>query len=627
MRKIIIYLKKKIFKTEIVFLFLLLVGFFCILPPTFNYADQSSYGLVFQKNLISYIKIKKGYKGNFNEYFEDRYKAFHQEKLQYPDAGSTYGLDPKGKVDWIMNPTHFSVFILSGLSQLTIYFLSFGRLDIETCLMVFGLIIFILSYLYAYKLGRLLSDRRFGLILAVVATSSIYFNQLVRSMLFPFLTLYPLLFFASFYYLLLAHSIKNKSRPLSLLGLAIALAVCFLNGYPNTNAMLLGVLAIFSLILAVYVKCVKPSRFKLLRWHEYEFVILNTLLFVFLLSAIWSNFLGRGILYGIDTILHDRVWGTILLQKSLSALKATNKLTFRQILGTFKTVLEVLFVPKDRSAVVGGIHEASFLQDLGFFNIIESAMFILGVIFAFKNILSKKLINYFLLVLGGFFVYRVVTNPVNASIVGRYTYDFYFVTIFFAAYGLSQLIELPFFKKVFFLKNRNDINKILYLILTILLFWNVSVFNNNFVWLTDERLFQFSGLYRLRNLYRNEISKDKNLLVYDYSLLPHGYFYHIDLISLLEDRVDYEVFNKFFSPNKIDSHESFKLFIQNMPYENLYLVIPTATKYNFQFSPEKSPEAPYLSQYKPYLVIKNRRGLSTFWVYKFAKSQENMNKK
>jgi len=622
MRKSITYLKKKTFKAEIIFLLILIVGFFCILPPSLNYGDHALGGLLFQETLINYRKAKNNYKGNFNEYFEDCLKAFHREKLQQQDVYSTYGLTPKGEVSSILNPTHYSVFILSRLSQLFLHFLSFGRLDVETCLMIFGLLIFILSYIYAYKLGKLLSDRRFGLILAVMATSNIYFNQLVRSMLFPFVTLYPLLFFASFYYLLLSHRIQNKFNWWPLLGLSISLSFCFLNGYPNTNVVLLELLIGVFIILAIHIKIFKTADYKFLSMYQYGFIVFTSIMLVFLISGLWSKLLGQHFFYGINNILHDRIWGLVLQGKSLSNLTITNEFTFRQIPKITRDVLRVLFISSK-----GHIspHEATFLQDLAFFNIVESVMFILGIIFTFRNILSKKIVNHLLLFLGVFFVFRIATNSINAGIIGRYTYDFYFITLFFAAYGLNQLIKLPI------LKNGSNINRIFYLILTISLFWNAFVFNNKFVWLFGEELNKSFGVYQLRKLYLSEMAKDNNLIIHDYYLLPHGYLYHINNISLLEYKTDYEIFAKLFVySDTLCSREAFDSFMQTKSYKNVYFIFPTGPYrrgYEVHIEPNYNPPdvekfAPFINLSEPYRIIKNRKGEPTFWIYKFSKSQK-----
>jgi len=468
--------------------------------------------------------------------------------------------------------------------------------------MVFGLLIFILTYFYAYKLGNLLGGKFFGLALALVITSNVYFNQLTRSMIFPFITLYPLLFLSSFYYLLSSHRVKNNSKLFSLIGLSVSLAFCFLNGYSNTNAILLGLLGGFFLFLIFYLKILNRKDYQFLGWNHYGFIISFAVFWVFLLSSLWSNFLGQHNFYGIDAILHDRVWGIIIGRARVSALMS--KFELSSIWNAVQNIIYALYFPNRRTAGVGGIHEASFLQEISFLNPIEGVFFILGVFFVFKNLFSKSLINCFLAFLIPFFLYRAVTSGEGAIVIGRYNYDFYFVTLFFVSYGLIQVIKTK---------------KKLILILLFILIFNIKTFNSKFIWDSNERLFQSFGVYQLRNLYREEISKENNLIIYDYSVFPHGYLYHIDLWSLLEKKVDYDVFGKFFTGEMANSLETFEKFIKTMPHKHLYLIIPTATKYNFSFNPKLVQAPSYLGTFSPYKIIVNRQGQPTFWVYKFPK--------
>ena len=51
-------LRDKLKRTEVVLLLLLVVGFFCIFPPSLNYGDHSSWGIVFQENLINFFNLQ-----------------------------------------------------------------------------------------------------------------------------------------------------------------------------------------------------------------------------------------------------------------------------------------------------------------------------------------------------------------------------------------------------------------------------------------------------------------------------------------------------------------------------------------------------------------------------------------
>ena len=273
-------------------------------------------------------------------------------------------------------------------------------------------------------------------------------------------------------------------------------------------------------------------------------------------------------------------------------------------------VFEVLFIS---SKFHFGPHEASFLNDLSFLNPIEGIFFFLGLYYLLKSLKTrrfKNIITYFLAILAVFFFYQLFSHPINYLIVSRVTFSFYFIALFFVAYGLS------------------NVKRFALILLLLSLFINVHKFNTKFVSLFDESLQQMSGLHELRELYKNEISKGNNLFLYDYNLYRNGYEYHIDLISLLEKKIDYEVTDKFFSVNYIDSQFAFQDFLKKDFYKNIYVLQPAGV---IQIGKQlREPVKPFhyqdrklsswFSTYKPYRVIRNRRGSPTFFVYKFDKN-------
>ena len=244
---------------EILFFLIALIGFFFILPPTLNYGDHASYGLIFQENLIKYIE-QKDYPGDFDDFVKERYRSFHSDKLVAPDVLDSYGLDKNVDLGWILNPNYYSVYIFSRLSTLGIFYLFLGKLNVEMGEMIFSFLVFVLTYIYAYKFGKLLINRYFGIALAVVAISNVYFNQLVRSTMNPFNVVYPLLIFSSLYYLLSVHRVSKKIKLTPLIGLSVSLGISFLNGYPSTNVLLLGLLAIVFFILIINIKIFKNKE-------------------------------------------------------------------------------------------------------------------------------------------------------------------------------------------------------------------------------------------------------------------------------------------------------------------------------------------------------------------------------
>lgn len=346
----------------------------------------------------------------------------------------------------------------------------------------------------------------------------------------------------------------------------------------------------------------KNEKFVSLSLVDYLKVPFLTLLFIFLTTAAWSYALGQHLLYGFDKIIHDRLWLLILMRYPTGSQFITD---LRQVPGVMINAFEVIsLAPKLHT----GPHEASFLNDLSFFNRIESVLLLLGLYAFVRGIFKRRLVNGLLLFLFGFFLFQLFSHPVNYLTVSRTTYTFYFVLVFFVAFGLAKI------------KSFSTV------ILLILLLINIKIFNQSFVKEFDESLQGFSGLYVLRQLYHNEISQGKNLFVYDYNLFHNGFEHHIDLISHLQGEVDYEVARNFFSPNFIDSRKSFEEFLNQGYYENVYflepVVIPQVGRQlrgpveGFHAHDRKYGE--WFSSYDPYLTTKNRRGSPTFFVYKFA---------
>jgi len=291
---------------------------------------------------------------------------------------------------------------------------------------------------------------------------------------------------------------------------------------------------------------------------------------------------------------------------------------------------------------------------------------------------------HWLLLLGAYFCYRRISNLASSHLVARFTIDFYFVTVFIAAYGfykfssirlasikkflpqsyfliagifffllgrytpgfsfliifiafyiLARVVVFNFLapkfnlsKRLIFLKQGRLDWRSVYLVLVISLLLNIYRFNAKFVWQFDEGLNQSFGVYQLKQLYRNEIENKYNLIIYDYTMFPHGYLYHIDLFALLEGQTEYEIFDKVFKTGVVDSEESFKRFVKESHYENIYVILHTGLyrlgieimyEPNYDFHPTLAAKAPYFKDYKPYMIIRNRRGTPTFWVYKFTK--------
>lgn len=616
------FLFTKIFKLIILrpvfyFFMIAVIGFFFLNPPTFNFGDHATWGLLFQKNLVNYVSRLNTIDKSFTDYFKDTYRDFHFEKLARSDALETYNLDPKLDLGWIVNPNYYSNYVFSRLSTLLFYFLSFKKLDVETCETIFSFLSFCLTYFFAYKFGSFVIDKKFGLILAIFSISNVYYNQLVRSTMNPFAVDYPFLLFGSLYYLFLLHQTANKKKNLTTFLFSITLSLSFLNGYPNTNFLLYILLILFWILIFVQNKIFHNSKYKPVSWKTYFKIIIYTFLGILIISGFWSFLLGENILFSLESILHDRIWGQILSGTFLT--NEIYKFNLWQFPFILFNMLKVLLIG---SNVHVGPHEPSFLHDISFLNIIEFISFIFSIFFILKKFFSKKIENNIMLLFFLFFLQRLISNSANYLIVGRYTFDFYFIAVILSAYGFWYL-----FKKKLSANNNSVYNKLFLFVLLVSLIINILTFNNKFILAYDEGVKQMYGIFQLRKLYQEEISKDHNFLIYDYSR-SNGYEYYIDLITLLENKTDYDIFDVVFNDFGIKDNHDFDSYLKTMSYKNIYIIVPVGYSklgsslmfeplYNFTLSRKFSK---YFSPYKIYKTIYNRRGIPTFWIYKFNKN-------
>ncbi len=603
---------KKFFLINFFFLITAIIGFFCILPSKLDYGDHASLRLVYEKNLIEYLKQRPEKKVNFVDFFKDQYRSFHDGKYQRGDSVEVYAIDNQVKLGWYLHPSYYSVYILPRLGELSLYVLFGSFVSLEATWLIFAFLIFVATYVFAYKLGKVLLSSLFGIILAVFSVSNVYFNQLVRGMLTPFTTLYPLLFYASFFFLFSSHLKKKRHRLWTVLGFALSLSACFLNGYPNTNVVLLGLLAITFVALIIYLLFSRKTKFTNLAWYFYILIPIVSLSVIFYLSAIWSYLLGENIFYGSYIILNDRIWGLIL--KGLFVYNPY-KVDFWQ---TPKIVLNSFKVVSVSSRAHVGPHEPGFLHDLSFLNPLESVFLLFGLVAIFVKRNIKKLVGPFTIILFLFFITRLLQNSANYLIIGRYSYDYYFVLIFIAALGFYTLTGSRFFQK------RKITGFLVYIVLIVSLAVNIFSFNSKFVWEYEEGLKQTSGLSQVRKFYFEKVLTGKNLFLYDYNR-ANGYEYHIDQISLLQGNVHWDTLDQFIYKNKIKSKADFRNYLEKNLFDNIYIVVPVGlsnhgaaisfeTLYNFHRSTKKF--LPFFSIYEPDQVITNHKGIPKFWIFK-----------
>ena len=230
---------------------LLFFGFFLIFPQRGNFGDDANIYIIFQSNIIEYVDSEN--KEPFFEYLKNKHSEFHKDHLADPEEKNHYKLF--GMYGLLTAPAiqDFNVsMVLSRVIEFTLYHVFLKKLDIEQCIVLYIFIIFLATFVYAFKFGSELLNKNFGIILAVIVVSNIYYAQLNRTFLFSHIAVYPLLFLMSFYYLFSLHNSKNKKKGPLIVGLSIGIALAFLNGYPNTNFVLIGLLGTFFIVLVLF---------------------------------------------------------------------------------------------------------------------------------------------------------------------------------------------------------------------------------------------------------------------------------------------------------------------------------------------------------------------------------------
>ena len=147
-------------------------GFFLIFPQRGNFfGDDANIYIIFQSNIIEYVDSEN--KEPFFEYLKNKHSEFHKDHLADPEEKNHYKLF--GMYGLLTAPVQdFNIsMILSRVVEFTLYHLFFKKLDIEQCIVVYIFIVFLATFVYAFKFGSEVLDKNFGIILAVIVVSNI----------------------------------------------------------------------------------------------------------------------------------------------------------------------------------------------------------------------------------------------------------------------------------------------------------------------------------------------------------------------------------------------------------------------------------------------------------------------
>jgi len=598
---------------------LLFIGFFLIFPQRGNFGDDGNIYLLFQSNVIEYVESEN--KEPFFKYLENRHSDFHKDQLADPEEKNHYKL--YGMYGLLTAPIQdFNIsIILSRVVEFSLYHIFFKKLDLEQCIVVYIFIVFLTTFIYALKFGSEVIDKRFGIILATIVVSNIYYAQLNRTFLFSHIAVYPLFFLMTFYYLFSLHNSKNKKKRPYVIGLSVALALAFLNGYPNTNFVLIGLLGAFFVVLVLFTRF-NNHKYKLINISHYVYTFIISVILIFLISGAWSTLLGYDFLYALKVIFRTRTWGMVFegnLGYSILVDYNANYL--------FEKIFSIIRLLYEESNYIYGAHEPSFLLHLNFLNYFEKVFLIVGVLFWLKNIGNRTLINLFLTFIFVFFWVRGISHK-SGGPIGRTEFDYIFCVLFFVGYGCYGILQ-------YLLRIFPDSSKapsrtvqpgiILYIFLIIEIGINSFIFNYYYVYKYNESLGLHNGAYQLRKLYRNEISDKKNYLVMDF-VQPNYYKYHIDNISLLQGDIDYLSIDKFLS--KFKEPKEFISFLRENPAANFYFIFPNNIEivanayYRSDIRASLARLYKHISLHDYYKVIKDRRGVPIYYVWRI--SSDNM---
>ena len=632
---------------NLVFVLLIVTGSFLVLPPSKDFGDQPSQDALLLGKLVEYNQTD--FQGTFTEYYKKIWRDFYREKLDRNNPLNNYSknVTPQNKYgldeDFHGITSQVRVKALSRMLSLASHYVSFKMLDMETGFVLTGLIILLATYLYAYLLGKEVASPIFGTALAVTVTSNVYFNQLIRAYMENQTLLYPLLYCMCFYYSLRLHNAGNIRKLSSIMGLGFGISFAITNGYPNTLAILIPGVILYSAVLCInsYLGDRKYRRTTLV---NYTLVILTAAYFTFLFSAAWSKLLGEDVFYHLS-MLGDR-FDVILMGGTINATFFQSK-TLTSFIATFSNFFTALFTG---SFFYNAPHEPSCFFRQGFFNVLENIFFVTGLLVLAGNLFKRTTLNIFMLFNLAVLIVRALSD-LNIS-AGKGNYDYFFLAHLFVSYGIYFLVTnsalqhraVNVFNRIVNVdkqrdnrglktngwRNKFSVEKaLLCFLLCIILVINMYNFNRNFVYSQNENLGYHAGLYELRRFIKNEVDKEKNLLILDWRW---GDVFYFDTVTFVSGRYQFDTLDNLKA--RFDTPDSMKAALWNGTYSAIYIVVPgpVATiggkhwahgghkRYNTGFNLSE-----YICPANTYRTIKDRQGKPVFYIHKITKEAAGYN--
>ena len=176
-----------------------------------TFDEKSKFYDSFNKFLIDDLNIKfsDSNKKSFRDFTDKHYYDEINKRSKFytkSNKESFYASNTGGNLEykckfWFNCTTLETIKALSHSVMISLSSYIFPFLSAEISVQIFIIICFVLNFLFHYKFGSVLINKKFGLILSIIASSNIYFNILNRSFAIIPMAINPLLTAISFYLL------------------------------------------------------------------------------------------------------------------------------------------------------------------------------------------------------------------------------------------------------------------------------------------------------------------------------------------------------------------------------------------------------------------------------------------
>ena len=399
----------------LIFILFIFVSLFFI-DKYFNYGDSPRDVLNFIEQLYSYFN------SNQNLIFRNFLSKNYTDLIQFS------GLNPSHpSISEIDDTIFFERDQYRLLYFFPLLFLKtiFINLNINEILFINNLFFVFLSITVIFLFGRKIHSNLFGFILVILNLSNYYFLQLFFSSAENYIFYYVPLFYLNMLFILNFFDKKNDEKLFNF-PLIFSILLIFLNGYPNTLLSLIFFIFLFTLIY-------NPNNFffNLLRLSTN---ILISFIFFIIISVSYSLFLGETWYFQINSVLFRflQIYDLISNQESNVSSLSFSFNPFVSIIG----VLRLIF-----SSNVNYIspHESGYLINKSFFNLLESFLLIVSIIFIFRISKINKLVSRLIITIFVFILIRISFD--DNLVIGKSNYDYILPLIINVSLGALFLIN------------------------------------------------------------------------------------------------------------------------------------------------------------------------------------------